>query len=356
MKNKLVYNINEELLQDFINLANGLFNPLKGFMSEKNYRSVVDKMRLDTGEVWTIPITLDVTSNLFKLLKKNDELFLLFKKQIIGSIIIDDKFIVKRGDIKKIFKTEDIQHPGVKKELARHSYRIGGKIKVILKSILRNNLQADKIKKIFKEKGWKTVVGFQTRNPIHKAHEHLQRTAMELFDGVFINPLIGWKKKGDFSELAVINGYREMLKHYYPKESVYFNVLKTPMRYAGPREAVFHAIIRRNMGCTHFIVGRDHAGVGNYYGIYDAQKLAQKLASEDNLGIQILCLKEPVYCKKCNQIVSYKNCSHTNGDIVPISGTKIRNMLSAGKEPESFMMRKEVAKAIIKLNQKMFIQ
>ena len=224
---------------------------------------------------------------------------------------IDDCYIVnQQNDIKYVFGTDDINHPGVSKELLKHKYRIGGKVTVFDKSILKNSLDPKKTKSYFKEKGWNTIAGFQTRNPVHKAHEHLQRVALDICDGLFINPLVGWKKIGDFSEEAVIDGYKSMIDTYYTGLNIYFDTLKTPMRYAGPREAIFHAIIRRNLGCTHFIIGRDHAGVGDYYGKYEAQELAKKIIKTDDFGIELLLLSEPFYCKKCGQIVSEKTCHH----------------------------------------------
>jgi len=208
----------------------------------------------------------------------------------------------------------------------------------------------------FALKGWKTIAGFQTRNPVHKAHEHLQRVALEVCDALLINPLLGWKKAGDFSERAVIDGYQTMINEYYAGLNIYFKPLRTPMRYAGPREAIFHAIIRRNLGCTHFIIGRDHAGVGEYYGKYEAQELARKIISKHDLGIELLLLSEPYYCKKCEQIVSDKTCNHSNEYIQKISGTQIRAMLADGKRPSNIFMRPEVADSIIKLEDNKFIK
>lgn len=174
------------------------------------------------------------------------------------------------------------------------------------RSLLKDVLDPSVTRKIFADNGWSTIAGFQTRNPIHRAHEHLQRTAMDVCDGLFINPIIGWKKKGDFTQEAVTAAYERMIKEFYPENSVYMAGLKTQMRYAGPREAVFHAMIRRNLGCTHFIIGRDHAGVGGFYGAYDAHSLARRLAAEHDLGIKLLLMHEPYYCKKCGMVVTEK--------------------------------------------------
>jgi sulfate adenylyltransferase len=350
------YELNEELLQDCINIATGLFAPLNGFMNSADYHSVVDNMYLENGEVWTIPISLDIDYDTYLNAIESDYLHLTYKSRVIGKIKIDDYYKVNiEKDIIKIFGTDDINHPGVAKELSKSAYRIGGKVIISDESILENSLNPKDTKKFFKNKNWSTIAGFQTRNPIHKAHEHLQRVALEICDALFINPLVGWKKIGDFSEEAVIDGYKTMIDKYYTGLNVYFDSLKTPMRYAGPKEAIFHAIIRRNLGCTHFIIGRDHAGVGNYYGKYEAQELARKIMEKHNLGIELLLLSEPFYCKKCEQIVSDKTCNHDENYIQKISGTKIRQMLSEGKRPNELFMRVEVADSIIRLKDKKFI-
>jgi len=339
--------INEETLQDIINIKTGLFAPLEGFMDSKDYRSVVTDMALSDGKVWTLPITFDVEDIIYE-----DELLLSFNNKAVAKLEVEDIYKVQDEDIKKIFGTEDTAHPGVKKELKRGKYRVGGKIELIDKSILDSALNPQKTKEYFKSQNWKTIVGFQTRNVPHRAHEYLHRLGLEFCDALFLNPLTGWKKKGDFSEVAVENGYSALIKNYYTNLNVYFETLKTPMRYAGPKEAIFHAIIRKNLGCTHFIIGRDHAGVGEYYGKYEAQELAKKL--QDKLDITILTFQEPFYCPKCAQIVSENCCGHLN--IERISGTKIRAMLNDGIVPKNEYMREEVAKEIIKLKEDMFIK
>ena len=351
------YELNEELLQDCINIANGLFYPLDGFMSSTDYHSVVDDIKLSTGEVWTIPIGLDIDHETYMNVVDSKILNLMFNSKIIATMDIDDCYVVDiENDVVTIFGTTDQKHPGVKKELAKHKYRVGGKISIIDKTILNGSLKPADTKAYFKSKGWKSIAGFQTRNPVHKAHEHLQRVALEVCDALFINPLVGWKKIGDFSEEAVVSGYQTMIDEYYTGLNIYFDTLKTPMRYAGPREAIFHAIIRRNLGCTHFIIGRDHAGVGDYYGKYEAQELARKIISNNDIGIELLLLSEPYYCKKCSQIVSDKTCSHSEEFIQKISGTQIRAMLADGKRPSELFMRTEVADSIIELKDNKFIK
>ena len=353
---KIKYFLNEEQLQDSINLANGLFYPLDGFMISSDYHNVLKNMQLNNNHIWTIPITLDVDVETYKLCFGSSRLYLYFNNECIGHIIIKEVFIVNQEkDVLKIFKTSDINHPGVKKELSKNKYRVGGKVKITKLSLLNNNLNPSKTKKFFKKKQWEKIAGFQTRNPIHRGHEYLHRIALEVCDGLFINPLIGWKKKDDFSEIAVSEGYKSMFEKYYLGLNIYFETLKTPMRYAGPREAIFHAIIRRNLGCTHFIIGRDHAGVGDYYQKYEAHHLAKEIIKNNNLGIELLLLREPFYCHKCEQIVSDKTCNHTSKFIVKISGTKIRKLLKKNQRPNEFYMRKEVADRIIKLKNNKFI-
>ena len=354
---KTSYELNEELLQDCINIATGLFYPLEGFMSSSDYHSVVNNMILNNGEVWTIPISLDLNHDSYMKIVDLNQLQLSYKSCIIGYLEIDDCYVVDiEQDVIKIFGTNDIKHPGVSKELARNKYRVGGKVFITDDNILKNSLNPKETKAYFKRKKWETIAGFQTRNPIHKAHEHLQRVALDICDALFINPLVGWKKVGDFSEEAVINGYNTMINEYYTGLNIYFDTLKTPMRYAGPKEAIFHAIIRRNLGCTHFIIGRDHAGVGDYYGKYEAQELARVIIDKHDLGIELLLLSEPFYCKKCAQIVSDKTCNHDDEYVQKISGTKIRAMLADNKRPSELFMRTEIADSIIKLNEKKFIQ
>lgn len=353
---KLITSINEETLQDFINLSVGLYNPLKGFMTSLDYHNVVDEMILSDKSVWTIPVTIDVPHEVFEKAIDADKLWCEYEGKDVGYVEIDDCYRVDlKKDVVKIFGTDDTNHPGVAKEFSRTKYRIGGKVVLVDETLLEGMLMPSYTKEIFSKNEWQTVVGFQTRNPIHRAHEYLQRTALELCDGLFINPLTGWKKKGDFSQEAVMNGYNRMVKDFYPEGRVFLAELKTSMRYAGPREAIFHALIRRNLGCTHFIIGRDHAGVGGYYDKYAAHNLAEEIRDKHMLGIELLLLKGPFYCSKCEHIATEKTCSHRD-DIVEISGTDIRKMLSEGKYPDKRFMRKEVADEIIELKEDMFIR
>lgn len=337
--------INEETLQDIVNIETGLLAPLDGFMREDDFRSVVDRNLLADGQVFTIPVTLDIPEKSLPVV--GEVLQLSMSGQHVADITVDSIYRITEKDIEKVFGTADMSHPGVKKEKMRSSVRVGGRTSLIDRSLLRDALKPEDTKRIFVEKGWKSVVGFQTRNPVHKAHEYLQRIGLEVCDGLFINPIVGWKKRGDFTEEAVIAAYKKMIEEFYPSDSVYMAGLKTQMRYAGPREAVFHAIIRRNLGCTHFIIGRDHAGVQGFYGAYDAHKLAGELSEKYGLGIELLLLHEPYYCKKCGMVVSEKNCRHYHTDRIEISGTIIRKYLSDGVIPDEIMMRQEIFDAIL---------
>lgn len=341
--------IDEETLQDIINIETGLLYPLKGFMNEADFRSVVDRYTLSDGQVFTIPITLDVPED--TSLEFGQILHLAFRGKHVADMEVEDTYRLTDVDIEKVFHTLDMEHPGVKKEKERSSLRVGGKTTLTDQTLLQGALKPEEAKKIFADKGWKTVVGFQTRNPVHKAHEHLQRIGLEVCDGLFINPIIGWKKPGDFTQEAVVAAYERMVEEFYPKHSVYMAGLKTQMRYAGPREAVFHATIRRNLGCTHFIIGRDHAGVGGFYGAYDAHALARELSNKYDLGIQLLLLHEPYYCKKCGMVVSEKNCSHYETDRIEISGTIIRKYINEGTIPDEIMLRREIFDAILECEQ-----
>jgi len=337
--------INEETLQDVINIETGLLAPLTGFMGWADFRSVVDSCRLADGQVFPLPITLDVPPGQFDQLQPGDTLTLEYGGGAVAELDVESKFRMRDEDIAAVFRTADNAHPGVRKERGRTACRVGGAVRLTDRTLLADALKPEDTRRAFAEKGWKTVVGFQTRNPIHKAHEHIQRIGLEVCDGLFINPIVGWKKTGDFTQEAVMAAYHRMIEEFYPSDRVHIAGLKTQMRYAGPREAVFHAIIRRNLGCTHFIIGRDHAGVGGYYGAYDAHALAREL--EPDLGIQLLLTREPYYCKKCGQIVTDKHCAHYKTDRVEISGTIIRKYISDGYIPDEIMMRREIFEAIL---------
>lgn len=339
--------IDEETLQDIINMETGLLYPLRGFMGRSDFDCVVNNYTLSDGQVFTIPVTLDIPDGI----RAEGVLHLAFQGRHVADMEVDDDYRITDADIEKVFGTLDMIHPGVRKEKGRHPRRVGGRVTLVDRTLLEDALKPEETKSVFEKKGWKTIAGFQTRNPVHKAHEHLQRIGLEVCDGLFINPIMGWKKKGDFTQEAVAAAYEKMAEAFYPKKSVYMAGLKTQMRYAGPREAVFHAIIRRNLGCTHFIIGRDHAGVGGFYGAYDAHRLAERLSAEYDMGINLLLLHEPYYCRRCGMVVTEKNCSHYETDRVEISGTIIRKYINEGKMPDEIMLRREIFEAVLSCGQ-----
>lgn len=347
----MTVNIDEETLQDIINIETNLLFPLQGFMGAEDFYSVVNHYVLKNGQVFTIPITLDIPLEIYQNINAGDRLILKYKEKSVAQMDVESRFEITEDDLQKIFQTKENSHPGVQKEKNRSPYRLGGAVSLIEKAYLNGALCPEETKHIFKEKGWKTIVGFQTRNPIHKAHEHIQRIGLEVCDGLFINPITGWKKRGDFTQEAVMAAYNKMIEEFYPENRVYIAGLKTQMRYAGPREAIFHAIIRRNLGCTHFIIGRDHAGVGGYYGAYEAHELARRLTEKYDLGIHLLLTREPYYCKKCGQIVTDKHCAHYDSDRIEISGTIIRKYIKGGYIPDEIMMRKEIFESILNCKQ-----
>ena len=330
---------------DLENIAHGIYSPLTGFLKENEFQSVLDYMRLPDDTPWSIPIILDVDEKSFE---EGDSILLCRGSLPIARMHVDDIYSYDRKELaQKVFRTTDPNHPGVAKTLKMGKYLVGGEIELI--NELPNpfgqyTLRPMETRVLFKERGWNTIVAFQTRNVPHLGHEYIQKSALTFADGLFVNPVLGRKKPGDYRDEVILEAYEALFKHYYPKDAAVLATVRYEMRYAGPREAIHHAIMRKNFGCTHFIVGRDHAGVGNYYGPYEAQEIFQNFP---DLGITPMFFKEFFYCKKCGAIVNERICPHPDSREY-FSGTKIRNIIAKGEIPPTHFMRKEVYEAIKK--------
>lgn len=344
--------INTNLSEDIINISKGVFSPLEGFLHNNDLENVLNEKRLADDTPWTIPVLLDFNKQDINEIKEGDRILLTNKENgVLALLDIDEIFTYDKKTLAQtVYGTQDTAHPGVANVYNMKQLLLGGKI-TLLDSKTRKfdeyNLSPKETRILFKEKGWKEVVAFQTRNPPHIGHEYVQKTALTFVDGIFINPIIGKKKSGDFRDEVILSSYETLIKNYYLKERAVMSILRTSMKYAGPREAIHHAIMRKNYGCTHFIVGRDHAGVGNYYGPYDAHDIFSEFP---DLGIVPVFFRSFSRCTKCGSVVNDKICPHDQKYHINFSGKKIREILRNGEIPSEDMMRKEVAETILKFD------
>ena len=348
--------LDERATSDLVMIAIGGFSPLKGFMEQADYEKVVEEMYLTNGLPWSIPITLSVSEDVAAPLKEGNWVRLDDQNgKFIGILELTQKYhYVKAHEAVNVYLTDDQKHPGVKVVYDQGPVNLAGPIWLLEREThpLFPAYQIDpaESRKRFEELGWKTIVGFQTRNPIHRAHEYIQKCAMETVDGLFLHPLVGATKEDDIPADVRMRCYEIMLDRYYPKERVVLGINPSAMRYAGPREAIFHALIRKNYGCTHFIVGRDHAGVGDYYGTYDAQYIFDKFQPCD-LGIIPMMFEHAFYCKRTQQMATTKTSPSGPEERVHLSGTKVRELIRSGQLPPPEFSRPEVAAELIRAAQ-----
>ncbi|MBN1756273.1 sulfate adenylyltransferase [bacterium] len=340
--------VDKDAAKDIENIAVGVFSPLQGFVCKEDYDSIIHRSRLANDTAWTIPLTLDIEPALANRLTIGDKLLLTYNNEPLALLYIEDKYSLNKEEYSKnVFGTTSPDHPGVSKINNMNETLLGGPIDLINKTpkeYYKYSLAPIETRILFEEKGWRTIVAFQTRNTPHIGHEYVQKAALTFVDGILINPLIGRKKSGDFKDEVILKSYEVLMEHYFLKENSLLAILETEMRYGGPKEAIFHAIMRKNFGCTHFIVGRDHAGVGNFYEPFAAQEIFDDFP---DLGITPLFFRSFSYCKKCGSVVNEKICPHPISDHIMFKGTEIRNLLQKGERPSELLVRPEVADIII---------
>jgi len=341
--------VSEDLANDVENIADGIFSPLEGFLPQSDFESVVRRGRLANDTPWTVPIVLDVDKETAEKMRQAGDVALKAQRGEFAILHVEDVYTYdKQATSQSVYGTTDENHPGVAKTLSMKDYLVGGKIDYIARPeedpIRKYRMTPVQTRKAFSDAGWKSIVAFQTRNPPHVAHEMLQKTSLTTHDGVFVNPLIGKKKSGDFADDVIIDSYIAMINHYYPENRCMLATLHTEMRYAGPKEAIHHAIMRQNYGCTNIIIGRDHAGVGKYYSPFAAQEI---FSDYTDLKISPVFFPAFYYCKKCLTFTNERACPHGPEFHEQISGTKLRSMIDAGQSPSEFILRPEVSKVIM---------
>lgn len=348
---KKVY-LNRRQLSDLDLIGIGALSPLEGFMGRADYDRVVDDMRLQSGLPWSIPVTLAVTEAEAALLRDGTEVALVDEEgQLKGLLTVEERYRYdKVREAKEVYRTADDAHPGVQVLYAQGEVLVGGPVRLLERpdnsAYDPYDLIPEETRQTFTNREWRTIVGFQTRNPVHRAHEYIQKCALEVVDGLLLHPLVGETKQDDIPPHIRMRCYQVLLDGYYPKDRVILGVLPAAMRYAGPREAIFHALIRKNYGCTHFIVGRDHAGVGNYYGTFDAHMIFRAFSVEE-LGIGPLFFDNAFYCRRCHGMATTKTCPHGPEERVSLSGTKVREMLHRVELPPAEYSRTEVAEILV---------
>lgn len=347
-RNSVRYKLTPRQYADLEMISIGAYSPLQTFMGKEDYFSVIESTTLSNGTLWSIPIVFQLQNGEVPNNATSLELFDSFDNHI-ATLAIGERFKLDLElEAHKVYGTDSLEHPGVKALYAGGNEAVTGPLEI--HEILRGYdgkeyITPSQTRTLFAQKGWRTVAAFQTRNPVHRAHEYLHKVALELVDGLFLNPLVGQTKSDDVPVNARMAAYKVLLEKYYPEDRVVLGVYPAAMRYAGPKEAILHALSRKNYGCSHFIVGRDHAGVGNYYGTYASQEIFETIPG-DHLGIEILKFEHSFYCSRCEQVASKRTCPHPTDAHIALSGTKVRELLSAGANLPSQFSRPEVAEIL----------